>query len=106
MFGCLVRLYKKVKKVVLRAAAVLLRRVDERVRRAWSFHAARVTQDPSYAALTVIVISAFLGSVPPKEALAAVFAALLGVFVNSRQRASYDMAGRDVHHWSDDADRY
>jgi hypothetical protein len=105
MLRCVVRLYKKIKRVVRRATAVLLRRADEQLRRAWKFHASRVTQDPTYAAVTAIVLGGFFGAVPPKQVLAAVLAAVLGVFANPRQRPSYDM-GRDLHRWNDDSDLY
>jgi hypothetical protein len=103
MLHSVVRFYKKIERVVRRATSVLLRGADEQLRLAWKFRASRVRQDPTYAAVTAIVLGGLFGAVPPKEVLAAVLAGVLGLAVNSRQRPSYD-TGRDVHRWNDDTD--
>lgn len=81
----MVRLYKKAKTTVVRAVTVLVRRVDDWLRRACSRHGSRLKTDATYAEVTAIVLSGLFGVVPVKDVVATVLAALLGVFANSRQ---------------------
>lgn len=81
------------------AAAVLDWRVAERLRRAWSAHGARVATDASYAAVTAVVLARFLCLVPVGDVIAAVLAALLGVYMTGVNKYR-----PDVSRWTNDWD--
>ncbi|MGH8961414.1 MAG: hypothetical protein ACRDWT_09430 [Jatrophihabitantaceae bacterium] len=99
MFCCLLRLYRKIRRQVLRAATILAWRLAHRCRRAWAAHGARVSQDATYAAATVLVLSGLFGMVPVKDVLAAVLAALLGVYMPTRPGDR--RAGHRTTRWDD-----
>jgi hypothetical protein len=97
MFCCLVRIYRKVKQVIVRAATVLAWRTEQRVRQAWRAHGVRVASNATYAAVTATVLAGVLGLVPVKDVLSAVLGAVLG-YASTQRGTGRRMTGS----WSDD----
>lgn len=96
MFCCLVRIYKKVKRLVVGAVRGFFRRAEQRARQAWTAHRARVARNATYAAVTATVLAGALGLAPVTDVLSAVLGAFLGVYATQRGR------GRGAAAWQDE----
>jgi hypothetical protein len=104
MFCNMIKIWKRIRKVVVTAATVLANKIEAAVRRLWRRHGSRVASDPAYAAATAVVISSCLGFVPAKDAIAAVVALLLGVHLNSRPTHQHDSYSPDMSRWDSRSD--
>jgi hypothetical protein len=83
MFCALIRIARKVNRWVVRTGKAIARRVAE----AWRWHLDRVADNPGYAAATAAVVAGTLGLMSKHDVLAAVLAAVAGVFVRGIQEA-------------------
>jgi hypothetical protein len=83
MFCALIGIARTVNRWVVRTAKVIARRVAD----AWRWHLDRVADNPGYAAATAAVVAGALGLMSKHDVLAAVLAAVAGVFVRGVQEA-------------------
>jgi len=83
MFCALIRIARKVNRWVVRTGKAIARRVAD----AWRWHLGRVADNPGYAAATAAVVAGTLGLMSKHDVLAAVLAAVAGVFVRGVQEA-------------------
>jgi len=81
MFCALIRIARKVNRWVVRTATAIARRIAS----VWRWHLHRVADNPGYAAATAAVVAGTLGLMSKHEVLAAVLAAVAGVFVRGVQ---------------------
>ena len=97
MLCCLVRLYKKIKRLLTRVAKAVARSAEQHLRQAWAGHHERVVTNTTYAAVTATMLAGALGLVPVKDVLSAVLGAVLGVYATSQRGRN-----RGANTWSAD----
>ena len=74
--------------------ARLAKRAMERLRSLWRRHLASVAGNAGYAAATAAVLAGALGLLPGKEVVAAILAALLGIYLRDTRSPGGAVDGR------------
>ena len=77
----LIRLARKIDQAFTSKLRAFARLVATLIRRAWQDHLDRAANNAAYATAAVAVVGGLLGIVPARDVIAAVFAALLGLYI-------------------------